>query len=230
MLPLRARAALGLVAAVTLLAGCTDLESASASAGIARTDLVADLAAQLGRSSSLTYSATYQLAGGATATVAQAQRPARAAYRYPGGQVLVTAAAITRCGPVNKALTCTLTAPPPQAAALPGTLLTDAEKAGLVSQPAVLALLNQAALDPDMTVDQHDTTIAGHHATCVDVANVDDAAADEFGVCITNEGVLGSFTGTLSDKAVDLALTQYADRAAVDAFDPPRNATIIDQR
>jgi hypothetical protein len=213
-----------------LLAGCGDLESASASAGIARSDLVADLAAQLGKSSALTYSATYQLAGGATATVAQAQRPARAAYRYPGGQLLVTTAALTRCEPVNKALTCTMTAPPTPPTALPGTLLTGAEKAGLVSQPAVLALLNQAALDPDMTVDQHDTTIAGHHATCVDLADVDDAAASEFGVCITNEGVLGSFTGTLSDKDVDLALTQYADRAAVDAFDPPRNAKMIDQR
>jgi hypothetical protein len=215
---------------VILLAGCGDLDSASASAGIARNDLVAELAAQLGKSSALTYSATYQLAGGATATVTQAQRPARAAYRYPGGQVLVTTAALTRCSPVNKALTCTMTAPPVPATALPGTLLTDAGKAGLVTQPAALAMLNQAALDPDVTVDQHDTTIAGHHATCVDLANVDGAAAREFGVCITNEGVLGSFNGTLSDQDVDLALTQYADRAEADAFDPPSNAKLIDQR
>ena len=96
--------------ALITLAGCGDLEQAAA-AGSSRDDLASDLADQLGGSASLTYTATYQLAGGKTATISQAQEPTRSAYVYPGGKVIVTADAITRCEPRAKKLTCTMTAP-----------------------------------------------------------------------------------------------------------------------
>jgi hypothetical protein len=56
------------------------------------------------------------------------------------------------------------------------------------------------------------------------------AEAREFSTCITSDGVLGSFTGQLGGKKIDVAMTGYADRVRSDAFDPSRNATTVDQR
>jgi hypothetical protein len=226
VLPARSRAVPGILAVALALAGCADFDNPAAAQGLTRNDLVAGLAAQLSGSASLTYAATYQLSGGATATIAQAQNPSRTAYRYPGGAVLVTTAATTRC--LRK--TCTMTAPPTPTTPLPASMFADAEKAGLVTPAVVQSLLNAARLDPDMTVAQHDTTIAGRHATCVALGNVDDAKAREFSTCITSDGVLGSFTGQLGGKKIDVAMTGYADRVRSDAFDPSRNATTVDQR
>jgi hypothetical protein len=216
---------LGVFATAALLAGCGGFDDPAAAQGVTRNDLIAELAAQLGGSASLTFVATYQLAGGTTGTITQAQGPPRAAYRYPGGEVLLTAAATIRCAKA----TCTMTAPAPPNAP-PAPLLADAQRAGLVAPAAVVNLLNTAALDADLTVEQHDTTIAGRHANCVELGEVDGAQAGEFSACITNDGVLGSFTGTLNGKAVDVAMTDFADRVATDAFGPPRNATMIDRR
>jgi len=226
VVPARTRITLGILAVVLPLAGCDNIENPAVAQGVSRNDLIAGLAAQLEGSASLTYTAAYQLAGGTTGSIAQSQSPTRTAYRYPTGVVLVTDDATTTCTKKS----CTMTAPPVSAASPPAAVLADAQRAGLVAGSTVFALLTAAALDTDMTVDQHDTTIAGRHATCVDLSDVDDAATREFSTCITNDGVLGSFTGTLNGKALDLAMTNYADRAADDAFDLPRGAKLTDRR
>jgi hypothetical protein len=291
------RIGLGLLAvAVPLAAGCTDVGDPASAQGLSRNDLVADLAEQLAGSAALTYAATYQLAGGATATIAQAQRPLRAAYRYPGGAVLVTSDATTHCAKQ----TCTMTAPatPP-----PAGTFADARKAGLITPAAVVNLLNEARIDPDVTIDQHDTTVAGRHATCVKLTNVDvdgpsatrpsastpsastpsasissastsssaassastpagparspsagpqvsaaqtgaghatqdQTGADQvgaspagtFSTCITSDGMVGSFTGALQGTPIDVALTNYNDQVAGNAFDPPPAAKLVDHR
>ena len=217
MLPIRARIVAGLLTAVVPLAGCADFDNPAAAQGLTRSDLVAQLAAQVGDSASLTYSATYQLAGGRTATIAQAQDPPRSAYRYPGGEVLLTPAATTRCARKR----CTTAAPPAPTSPHPGALFADAEKAGLAVPAAVQSLLDAARLDRDMVVDQHDTTVAGRHATCLDLQNVDKAETGAFSTCITSDGVVGSFTGTLSATRIDVALTDYVDRVPADAFTAP---------
>jgi hypothetical protein len=289
-----------LAVAMLLAAGCADLDDPAAAHGLSRNDLVAELASQLAGSASQTFAATYQLAGGATATIAQAQHPLRAAYRYPGGEVLVTTSATTHCTKQS----CTMTAP---AATPPASVFADARKAGLVTPAVVEDLLNAARMDPDMTVDQHDTTVAGRHATCLELGNVDEPAdpqpgtfpsegsqsgatqpsatqpdadqsspaqidagqsgtgqtseskagatraaaeiagtpsgrarpdqvptddtqAGSFSTCITSDGVVGSFTGMLHGTAIDVALTDYADKVAGDAFDPPPAAKLVDHR
>jgi hypothetical protein len=214
VLPIRTRIAAGLLAAAVPLVGCAEFDNPAAAQGLTRSDLVAQLAAQLRDSASLTYSATYQLAGGRTATITQAQDPPRSAYRYPGGEVLLTTAATTRCGRTR----CTTTAPPTPTSPLPAALFADAAKAGLVVPATVQSLLNAARLDRDMVVDQHDTTVAGRHATCLDLRNVDKAETGAFSTCITSDGVVGSFTGTLNATGIDVALTDYADRVPTDAF------------
>ena len=216
MLPIRARIVAAFLAALLPLAGCADFDNPAAAHGLSRSDLVAQLAGQLSSSASRTYAATYQLAGGRTATISQAQDPPRSAYRYPGGEVLVTPAASTRC--VRR--TCTMTrAGRPRAA-----LFADAQKAGLVVPAVVLDLLNSARLDRDGVVDQHDTTVAGHHATCLDLDTLRSGAVS---TCITNEGVVGTFAGTLNRTRIDIALTDYADRVRSDAFDLPAAATVL---
>lgn len=210
------------VAALMLgTAGCTDLDEASA-AGISRDDLVSEMSTQLAKVTGLTYTATYQLTGGGRATVTQAQKPTRTAYAYPGGRLIETAIGTIRCTG-GTALTCTETDPTP-ATALPLAGST------LVTPEAALAMLNTAALDPEVVTNQHDTTIAGRHATCLDLSGVDGTPTSEFSLCVTNEGALGSFTATIAGTRLEQALTSYAEKAAPGTFALPASARLTDKR
>ncbi|MBX6723059.1 MAG: hypothetical protein IRY92_07470 [Dactylosporangium sp.] len=124
-------------------------------------------------------------------------------------------------------MSCTVT---PVASPDPGpdpALFAELIKHGMVAPPVVVGLLNATALDRDAEVTQRDTTVAGQHATCVNVAGVDNASASTFEVCVTTDGVLGSFIGVVDGTRVELALTQYQGSVAEGAFDPPTNATMI---
>ncbi len=215
--------------ALAATAGCSDLDDPAAQ-GLSRNDLVADLAAQLSNATALTYEATYQLPGGKTATIAQAQKPLRSAYVYPGGKLMVTADATTECRTTTKPATCTMTAPATPTSPPPPTVFRGADASGMITPATLLTLLNKAVLDPDVQVDQHDTTIAGRHATCVELMGVDGAAARDFRTCVTNEGVLGSFSGTLNRTTIDVAMTHYADQVAEETFKTPPAAKLIDRR
>ena len=225
----RRRVLPGLAAAVLLLGGCGDLDEAASAQGIAGGDLVSELAAQLNRSATLTYAAGYQLAGGATATVSQAQDPPRSAYAYPGGRVLVTEQAVTECRGARRP-TCTMTTPPEAGAGPAATVFAGAQRTGMVAPATVLSLLAAAELDPDVTLAPRDTTIAGHHATCLDLAGLDDDRTRAFTTCVTNDGVLGSFTGTVDGRLIDVAMTDFESRVAGDAFTVPTGATMVDRR
>ena len=213
--------AAGAVAAVLLGAtGCTGLDEASA-ASITRDTLISELATQLAAVSSLTYTATYQLAGGHTATIVQAQKPTRTAYVFPGGRVTVTATDTVRCNNDKNPTICTATATTPSA---------DPAITTMIPPGAVLAMLNTAALDEDATATQHDTTIAGRHATCLNLSGVEGTPAARFTVCVTNEGALGSFAATIDDKRADVALTTYSEKADDAAFLVPTSAKLTDKR
>lgn len=218
----------GSIIVMLAIAGCQTLDDAGRVLG--RADLVNELAARLDGAGELTYSADYQLPGGKSASIAQSQSPPRAAYIYPGGKLTVTAEATTECVITDGRNTCTLN-PPPRYANKPAVaVFQSANEQGLVTPPVVINLLTAAALDPDATVEQHDTTVAGRHATCVRVRQVTNAAAPDFDTCITTEGVLGSFTGTVNGTAVDLALSRYRDVVDNDAFGLPPGAGVVDLR
>ena len=212
MFAARHRLALGLTAVLLAAAGCGDLDRAASAQGIDGNDLVAELAAQLAGSSARTFTAKYQLPGGGRATVSQAQNPARTSYTYPGGRLVVSDDSVTQCAKGCKV------SEPPRGGALPATAYGAAQKAGLVAPATVVALLNAAVLDATVTVDQRDTTIAGHHATCVDLSGLQDRRTSRFDMCLTNDGVLGSFTGTLDGQAIDMAMTEYSAKVPDDAF------------
>ncbi|MGN9764566.1 hypothetical protein ACTMS2_05300 [Micromonospora sp. SD12] len=215
--------AVSVIASLTVT-GCQTLDDAGRAIG--RSDLVNDLAARLDRALELTYSADYQLPGGQTATIAQAQDPARSAYTWPGGKLTVTPEATTRCETAAGRATCTLEAPPAPNAKPTVTMFTEAKQRGLITPPVVVGLLTTAALDPQAVIDQSDTTLAGHHATCVDVTQ----SAGDFTACVTTDGVLGSFTGRVDGRQVELALNRYRETVDGAAFDLPPDAGVVDRR
>ncbi|MGN9808001.1 hypothetical protein ACTMSW_01400 [Micromonospora sp. BQ11] len=215
--------AVSVIASLTIT-GCQTLDDAGRAIG--RSDLVNDLAIRLDRSLTLTYSAEYQLPAGQTATIAQAQDPARSAYTWPGGKLTVTEDATARCETAASRAVCTLEAPPTANAKPSVTLFTEAKEHGLVTPPVVMQLLTTAALDPEAVITQSDTTLAGRHATCVDVQQ----SAGDFSACVTTEGALGSFTGEVDGERVELAMTDYRDAVDGDAFELPPGAGVVDRR
>lgn len=218
----------GSIIVVLAVTGCQTLDDAGRVIG--RADLVNELAARLDGAGELTYSADYQLPGGESASIAQSHAPPRAAYRYPGGKLTVTADATIECVTAGSRNTCTLDPPPSYTNKPAVAVFQSANARGLVTPPVVINLLTAAALDPDATVEQHDTTVAGRHATCVRVRQVTNSAAPNFDTCITSEGVLGSFTGTVDGTDVDIALNRYRDAVDDNAFDLPTGAGVVDRR
>lgn len=217
----------GLIACGVLAAGCDTLDGAQRV--VDRADLVNDLATRLDHTETLTYTAEYQVAGGASATIAKGREPSRIAYTYPGGKLIMMPHAYTDCRGTGSAVRCTVSPVASPDPGPPSTLFADLGTHGLITPPVVVGLLNATALDTDAAVRQRDTTIAGQHATCLDVAAVDNAAASTFEVCVTTDGVLGSFSGLVNGNQIDLALTQYRGAVGTDAFDPPPGAAVIDR-
>lgn len=218
----------GLLAVVLLTAGCEAIGDAGQAIG--RADLVNDLATRLDRAHELTYSAEYTLPDNQTATISHAQRPARAAYDYPGGKIIVTPDATTACDLTTTPPTCTLTLPPSPSNRPAVAVFREAGAKGLVTPPVVVNLLTAAALDTKASVEQSDTTIAGRHATCVTVNDLSNAAAAHFNACITTDGALGSFTGVVDGVPIDLTMSSYVERVDDSVFEAPQDARIIDKR
>ncbi|MFI1990179.1 hypothetical protein [Actinoplanes sp. NPDC020271] len=194
----RRRFANAFLAAGMLLAtaACADLAQAGA-AGVGPADAVTQIAGQIADSAGLTYTAAYRLADGATAKIIQ--EPSRTAYRWPGGSLIVTPAATTRCAPG-----CVVSAP--GAADLPPA-------SGLITPAAVEAKLRAAAADPALEITERDTTIAGRHAACVKLTGA-------FEVCVTGDGTLAAFTGVLAGTEADLTLTALVGTADDADFQP----------
>jgi hypothetical protein len=226
--PARALALLAALAILAVTTGCDALGDAQRVVG--RADLVNDLAARMDRATGLTYLAEYQLPDGKTATIAQAQAPPRAAYTYPGGRVTVTGDATAACASAAAKVTCTLTAPPAVRSRPAAGLFTDAGRHGMIAPTVVIGLLTAAALDANAVIQQHDTTLAGRHVTCVTVEQVENASAASFDACVTAEGVLGSFSGTVNGEDLEVTLIDFREAVDPIAFNLPSGATIIDHR
>lgn len=194
-----------------------------------RATLVNDLATKLDASSALTYTAGYQMAGGQQASITQAQHPARTSYRYPGGSLLLLPGATADCRTAPEQ-TCTLTPPPSPGDDPPQALLAGLTGHGLIAPATVISLLTAASLDSNAIIEQHDSTVAGQHATCVDASGVDNAAASSFSTCVTTDGVLGTFDGVVDGTPVHVELIHYDQSAADTAFAMPDGARVVDRR
>jgi hypothetical protein len=214
--------ATGLAAGCGTVAGGQQLSS--------RAQLVDDLAGRISSAGSLTYTATYSLPHGTVASIAQAQNPARVAYSYPNGKLVLTPDETADCRMSGGATTCTLTPPPSPPGDPTSGLLSQIDSHGLIAPGVVIDLLSAVALDGETVVSQHDTTLAGEHATCLDVSGLSNAPSPSFSACVTTEGLLGSFTGTVRGKPIDLTLDQYQPSVALDSFALPGGAAVTDKR
>ncbi len=219
----RLLAAVALLSAAVVLSGCGAVDDAQRV--VDRSSLVNDLANRLANADTLTYTATYQLHDGKTGVLAQAQTPLRDSFSYPGGKLIMTPSWTADCQTDNAAR-CAMTPPPSPSADIPEALLAKLAERGLIAPSEVVGLLGAAALDGDATIAQHDTTIAGEFATCVDVSGIDNARTAQFTACITAAGLLASFTGTVNSKTVDIRLSRYENTTAPDAFSVPTGATV----
>ncbi|GIH12109.1 hypothetical protein [Rugosimonospora africana] len=215
-------------AAVGGSAGCDTVAGGQQLSG--RAQLVDDLASRMSSAGSLTYTATYSLPHGTSATIAQAQDPSRVAYTYPGGELVLTPDQTADCRSSGGATTCTLTPPPSPPGNPTSALLSQIGGRGLLAPTVVIDLLSAVAVDGGTVVSQHDTTLSGEHATCLDVTGLSNAPATSFSACVTTEGMLGSFTGTVDGNPIDLTLDDYRPTVALDAFALPGGATIADKR
>src|SRR5206468_12406862 len=135
---LRLAALAAAAVAVAPLAACGAMGDAQQV--IDRARLVNDFAERLNHADELTYTAEYQLAGGGTAKIAQAQRPFRAAYTYPGGKLITTAERTADCRTRTSTTTCTLTAPPSPGADPTSGLLDLVGDGGLILPTKVVGL------------------------------------------------------------------------------------------
>jgi hypothetical protein len=220
-----------IVAALALLA-----PAACASASADEPKLLNELATRLDRAGDLTFTAEYRLDGGAQAVIAQAQEPRRAAYVHPGGKAVFTESELATCRSVGAGSRCVITEPPSPGPDPALDLLTAATSGpgasaspsptgtGLVAPSRALRLVSDAVLD-GATVTRYESTIAGERATCVGVHG-----GAGFTACVTAEGLLGSFTGTIDGRVVSFELTRYAATADAATFALPAGAEIDDRR
>ncbi len=214
-----------LIAALAATGACSAVDATQRT--VDRAGTVNALASRLDQASDDTYTADYTAPGGARTTVVQAQDPLRVAYLFPTGRYVLTHDAVTAC--VDGSCELRPAMDPGNQADV--TALGEAGGRGFVPPTRVLTLLTAAALDPDAAVATRDTRIAGRPASCVRVTDTRSAPNPDFDACITADGVLGSFSGSVDGTRIDLRLTRYVrDAAAADAFGPPAGARITDVR
>jgi hypothetical protein len=204
-----------LVTVLVALTGCQ-----AAGTALDRTDMVSDLAGRLDKAATLDYLAEYQVSGGSLVTVAQSGEPRRTAYRYAGGALIITPAGTTTCS--GHPTRCATAEPAGPNAPAPGT--NELPKHGLIPVKLLGSLLTSAALDLSTDYQQHEGTIAGQPATCVQVHNLQNPVTSDFEACVLSDGVIGSFTGSVNGTTIEFALARYTRELPADAFDIPETA------
>jgi hypothetical protein len=196
---------------------------------------LSDFADKLGKTQTLTYTAEYKTEDGASVTLVQ--QPPNSAYIGKDSRFIFTKEALFLCSTEQAVLTCQKS---PNNAAEMNT--TDSGYAAGVGGPAfitpelALALILVAAVIPGAHVEQSSKTIAGQSSKCVTATGLEKVATPgetdvpkEFAVCITDAGILASFSGTSTTgehKAIEL--TKYSGSADAAVFAPPAGAKVVD--
>jgi hypothetical protein len=195
--------------------------------------VLSDFADRLGKASQLTYTADYQVTGGSTVTLVQ--QPPNSAFLTKSGRFIVTSDFIYLCGTTNGATTCQKA--PHQSSGVnagDGGLVEGITGRGFITPEMAVGLIAAAAFAPGASVSQSEKIIAGEHSLCATATGLDSAASPgasgaprDFTVCLTDEGILSSFSGTdTSGQTVEIQLTRYSAEVDQAAFAPPAGATV----
>jgi hypothetical protein len=225
------RAVTSLAAAVAVGAtggGCGVIAKVKDVAGNVQT--LTELADKLKDSTELTYTADYRTADGRS--VRLVRQPPRSAYLGPDGAYITAPDATLLC----RAATCQKAPPHGDVAITDAPMLSTVTGKGFVPPSLAIGLLAAAALYPEATVRESTGKAAGKPTRCAAVTDLPSTPGGDatggpltnFTVCITDEGVLGSFQGTLQDgTGADVTLTGYSTHTDSMAFSPPPDAAII---
>jgi hypothetical protein len=220
-----------LLAAATL--GCGILDQAKDLVGTAQ--VLSSFADRLGKAAELTYTAEYQVTGGSTVTLVH--EPPNAAFIAAESRFISTPETLYFCNSEMGDLTCQKTAN--QAAAVGAAdagLVAGATGPGFITPEIALGLIAAAAFVPNAQVSQSEKTIADQPSLCATVTGLEAAATSgdtdapkDFSVCVTDAGILASFSGTsISGEAASIELTKYEATADPAAFAPPPGTNVVD--
>ncbi len=218
--------------------GCGLLSKAKDIADTAK--VLSDFSDRLGKAATLTYTGEYKVTGGETGdppTVTLVHQPPNSAFISPTGRFIVTSDFLYFCSTEKTVMTCQKE---PNSASTADT--TDAgfiagiAGPGFVTPELAIGLIAAAILVPGATVSQSSRTIAGQSSLCATASGLDKAASPgdkeaprDFTVCVTDSGVLSSFSGTTVDgQQASIELTNYATTADPSAFAPPEGAKVVD--
>jgi hypothetical protein len=202
---------------ITALAGCTTAADAGNSFG--DSGLINDIANRLTSASGESYTATYALANDGTATLAHNHDANTTAFHYPSGMVVLTAGSVISCDIVGKRSTCTTTTAGTGANALPPAIDDAIEVGGMIRPESVIARLAQTAVNADAILAESDRTVAGTDETCVSITGI--AAANQFTACVTSDGLLGAFTGTVNGQTINMRLVDFTLTVDPASFNTP---------
>lgn len=207
--------------------------------------VLSNFADRLGKAATLTYTADYKVSGQdekgkakAEPTVKLVQQPPNAAFITDDGRFIFTTDFTYLCSTDNGAMTCQKTPnSAPDVTAADGGLIAGVAGPFFVTPEIALGLIAAAAFVPGAKVNQTDKTIGGQKSLCAEVTNLENAASTpgdketlhDFSVCVTEEGVLASFSGSLQNgETAKVELVSYSADADKAAFVPPKGAKIVE--
>jgi hypothetical protein len=236
---LRSRAVVVIAAAVVSAGtlGCGVVSKAKQA--VENVSAISDLADKLGKSDQLTYTGTYKMDDGSTATVVQ--EPPKAAFLGKSGRFILTQDALLLCSGTGSGsggkVACQRS--PNQnkvaASADQAAYVSAVAGGGFISAPMAVAVMTAAAVVPGTKIDKSEKKIAGVKSTCLHVTGIpgdkdpNAVTAKEFTVCVGDNGVLTTFTGVGTDnKKVGVELTKFTGKVDEKAFVPPAGAKIVD--
>jgi hypothetical protein len=232
---LRSRAVVA-IAAAALGAGTLGCGVVSkAKQAVENVSAISDLAGKLGQSDQLTYTGTYKLDDGSTATVVQ--EPPKAAFVGKQGRFILTEDSLLLCNGTGSKTACQRS--PNQnkvgATADQAAYVSAVAGGGFISAPMAVAVMTAAAVVPGAKIDKSEKRIAGVDSTCLRVTGIpadkdpNAVTAKEFTVCVGDNGVLTTFSGVgTDDKKVGVELTKFSGKVDQKAFVPPAGAKIVD--
>jgi hypothetical protein len=225
------RLAIPLLAAAVALGGCGVASRTERAATSAET--LKDLALSLKQAGSLTITATYRTASGASIQLTQA--PPETALRTPTGRLVIGPGVAYLCAsapPSPPRSSASASADPicqqrlDWGTALDTQSLVSLADHGFVSPEVAAGLVQAAAIYPNAAVTTERRHIAGLASQCVSVSGLVAAEGNSglrpFSICATDEGLLTSFSQTTREGGLsELSLISAAHKADAQAFTLP---------
>jgi hypothetical protein len=229
----RSRIAGHLVALSTVVlfgAGCGVINTVQNAVDTA--SALSEFADRLGKAAQLTYTAEYHIVGGEGGTIILAQQPPSSALINGNNRLITTPESMIICdaGECQQA--------PNNASAAAGadaSMVAGVAGPGFVTPELALGMVAAAAIVPSTDVNTSKKEIAGQASLCANVTGIKDpqGSTDEllqdFSVCVTDSGVLASFSGKLNTgEQGAIELVKFSETVDERLLAPPAGANLVD--